>query len=71
MRLDIHRRFRNTHRRFPIGLRPIGPTTAGAVADAVGLSGAFIIAGIVSVIAAVTALFLLGRATDLSKRGQT
>jgi sugar phosphate permease len=49
----------------------LGPTTAGAVADAVGLSGAFIIAGIVSVIAAVTALFLLGRATDLSKRGQT
>ncbi len=47
----------------------LGPTTAGAVADAVGLSGAFIIAGAVSVIAAVAALILLGRTNDLSKRG--
>ncbi len=38
----------------------LGPATAGAVADAVGLSGAFIIAGAVSVIAAVAALILLG-----------
>ena len=48
----------------------LGPTTAGAVADAVGLSGAFIIAGAVSAIAAVAALILLGRTNDLSKRGQ-
>ena len=48
----------------------LGPTTAGAVADAVGLSGAFIIAGTVSVIAAAAALTLLGRTNDLSKRGQ-
>ena len=47
----------------------LGPTTAGAVADAVGLSGAFIIAGTVSVIAAAAALTLLGRTNDLSKRG--
>ena len=47
----------------------LGPTTAGAVADAVGLSGAFIIAGAVSAIAAVAALILLGRTNDLSKRG--
>ena len=47
----------------------LGPTTAGAVADAVGLSGAFIIAGAVSTIAAVAALILLGRTNDLSKRG--
>ena len=47
----------------------LGPTTAGAVADAVGLSGAFIIAGAVSAIAAVAALVLLGRTNDLSKRG--
>ena len=39
----------------------LGPTTTGAVADVVGLSGAFIIAGTVSVIAAVAALILLGR----------
>ncbi|MCZ6678813.1 MAG: MFS transporter [Candidatus Poribacteria bacterium] len=38
-----------------------GPLTAGAVADAVGLSGAFIISGTVSVIAAVAALILLKR----------
>ena len=42
----------------------LGPTTTGAVADAVGLSGAFIIAGTVSVIAAVAALILLGRARN-------
>ena len=48
----------------------LGPTTAGAVADAVGLSGAFIIAGTVSVIAAAAALILLGRTNDLSKRGR-
>ncbi len=39
----------------------LGPTTAGAVADAVGLAGFFIIAGTVSVIAAVSALILLER----------
>jgi hypothetical protein len=49
----------------------LGPTTAGAVADAVGLSGAFIVAGTVSVIAAAAALILLGRTNDLSKRGRT
>ena len=48
----------------------LGPTTAGAVADAVGLSGAFIIAGTVSVIAAAAALTLMGRTNDLSKRGR-
>ena len=48
----------------------LGPTTAGAVADAVGLSGAFIIAGTVSVIAAAAALTLLGRTNDVSKRGR-
>ena len=48
----------------------LGPTTAGAVADAAGLSGAFIIAGTVSVIAAITALILLGRTHDSSKRGR-
>ena len=47
----------------------LGPMTAGAVADAMGLSGAFIIAGAVSVIAAAAALTLLGRTNDLSKRG--
>ena len=49
----------------------LGPMTAGAVADAVGLSGAFIVAGTVSVIAAAAALTLLGRTNDLSKRGRT
>ena len=48
----------------------LGPTTAGVVADAVGLSGAFIIAGTVSVIAAAAALTLMGRTNDLSKRGR-
>ena len=48
----------------------LGPATAGAVADAVGLSGAFIIAGTVSVIAAVAALTLIGRTTDPSRSGQ-
>lgn len=48
----------------------LGPATAGAVADAVGLSGAFIIAGTVSAIAAVAALTLIGRTNDLSKRGR-
>ena len=48
----------------------LGPTTAGAVADAVGLSGAFIVAGTVSLIAAAAALTLLGRTNDLSKRGR-
>ena len=38
-----------------------GPMTAGAFADIVGLSGAFIISGTVSVIAAVAALILLKR----------
>lgn len=46
----------------------LGPATAGAVADAVGLSGAFIIAGAVSAIAAVAALTLIGRTNDMSKR---
>ena len=48
----------------------LGPATAGAVADAVGLSGAFIIAGTVSVIAAVAALTLIGRTTEPSRSGQ-
>lgn len=48
----------------------LGPTTAGAVADAVGLSGAFIIAGTVSVIAAMAALILLGRTHGSPKRGR-
>ena len=48
----------------------LGPTTTGAVADAVGLSGAFIIAGTVSVIAAIAALILLGRTHGTPKRGQ-
>ena len=47
----------------------LGPTTAGAVADVAGLSGAFIIAGTVSVIAAIAALILLGRPTDSPNRG--
>ncbi len=38
-----------------------GPMTAGAFADAFGLSGAFIMSGTVSVIAAVAALILLER----------
>jgi len=36
-----------------------GPMTAGVFADAVGLSGAFIISGTVSVIASLAALVLL------------
>ena len=36
-----------------------GPMTAGAVADAVGLNGAFIVSGAISVIAALAALVLL------------
>lgn len=48
----------------------LGPATAGAVADAVGLSGAFIIAGTVSVIAAVAALTLIGRTNDPSRSRQ-
>ncbi len=48
----------------------LGPTTAGTVADAAGLSGAFIMAGTVSVIAAVAALILLGRTTDSPNRGR-
>ena len=47
----------------------LGPTTAGAVADAAGLAGAFIVAGTVSVIAAMAALILLGRTHGSSKRG--
>ncbi len=47
----------------------LGPTTAGAVADVAGLSGAFIIAGTVSVIAAIAALILLGRTNDSPNRG--
>ena len=47
----------------------LGPITAGAVADAVGLSGAFIVAGTVSVIAAAAALILLGRTNRLTQRG--
>ncbi len=39
----------------------LGPMTAGAVADALGLSGAFIIAGTVSFTAALVALVLLKR----------
>jgi MFS family permease len=38
-----------------------GPMTGGAIADAVGLSGTFIISGTVSVIASVAALILLAR----------
>ena len=38
-----------------------GPMTGGAIADAVGLSGTFIVSGTVSAIAAVAALILLAR----------
>ena len=48
----------------------LGPATAGAVADAVGLSGAFIIAGAVSVVAAVAGLTLIGRTNDPSRSGR-
>ena len=37
----------------------LGPSTSGIVADAFGLHGAFIISGVISVIAALVALFLL------------
>ena len=49
----------------------LGPTTAGAVADAVGLSGAFIIAGAVSMVAAVAALILLGRTPHQPNQGKS
>ena len=48
----------------------LGPATAGAVADVAGLSGAFIIAGAVSVVAAVAGLTLIGRTNDPSRSGQ-
>lgn len=48
----------------------LGPATAGAVADAAGLSGAFIIAGAVSVVAAVAGLTLIGRTNDPSRSGR-
>ena len=48
----------------------LGPATAGAVADVAGLSGAFIIAGAVSVVAAVAGLTLIGRTNDLSRSGR-
>lgn len=47
----------------------LGPATAGAVADVAGLSGAFIIAGAVSVVAAVAGLTLIGRTNDPSRSG--
>jgi len=37
----------------------VGPVTAGAVADAVGVTGAFILAGTVSMVAAVAGLWAL------------
>ena len=37
----------------------VGPMTAGAVADLLGLGGAFILSGAVSVFAALTALVLI------------
>lgn len=48
----------------------LGPATAGAVADVAGLSGAFIIAGAVSVVAAVAGLTLIGRTNDPSRSGR-
>ncbi len=48
----------------------LGPATAGAVADVAGLSGAFIIAGAVSVVAAVAGLTLIGRTSDPSRSGR-
>ncbi len=47
----------------------LGPATAGAVADVAGLSGAFIIAGAVSVVAAVAGLTLIGRTNHPSRSG--
>ena len=47
----------------------LGPATAGAVADVAGLSGAFIIAGAVSVVAAVAGLTLIGRTNQPSRSG--